>query len=199
MATIVTIAAGDQITNSRADINTSLANLNSDKIETSALDTDTALAANSDSKIATQKAIKAYVDALGNLTTKTSGVSNGPASSSTQTITHSLGRVPTVVRIVGYGTVISVGSGVSQNGGSTTGTYTSSGNRCVYLPASTSAADSAAATSTVFAVYVSGLTAISTEVHASGIIGNVTSTTFDIVWTASADTSTATKFMWECN
>lgn len=65
MATIVTIAAGDQITNSRADINTSLANLNSDKIETSALDTDTALTANSDAKIATQKAVKAYVDAGG--------------------------------------------------------------------------------------------------------------------------------------
>lgn len=66
MATIVTIAAGDQITNSRADLNTNFANLNSDKIETSVLDTDTSLAANSDSKVATQKAVKAYVDAGGN-------------------------------------------------------------------------------------------------------------------------------------
>lgn len=67
MATIVTIAAGDQITNSRADINTNFANLNSDKIETSALDTDTSLAANSDAKIPSQKAVKAYVDAGGNV------------------------------------------------------------------------------------------------------------------------------------
>lgn len=68
MATIVTIAAGDQITNSRADLNTNFANLNSDKIETSVLDTDTALTANSDAKIPSQKAVKAYVDALGGLT-----------------------------------------------------------------------------------------------------------------------------------
>lgn len=64
MATITTIAAGDSITNSRSDINTNFANLNSDKIETSVIDTDTALSANSDSKIPTQKAVKAYVDAI---------------------------------------------------------------------------------------------------------------------------------------
>lgn len=67
MATIVTIQASDQITNSRADLNTNFANLNSDKIETSTLDTDIALAANSDLKIATQKAVKAYVDTGGNV------------------------------------------------------------------------------------------------------------------------------------
>lgn len=66
MATIVTIASGDLISNSRADLNTNFSNLNSDKIETSALDTDTSLAANSDAKIATQKAVKAYVDTGGN-------------------------------------------------------------------------------------------------------------------------------------
>lgn len=66
MATIQTIQGTDVIANSRADINTNFANLNSDKIETSVLDTDTTLAANSDSKIATQKAVKAYVDAGGN-------------------------------------------------------------------------------------------------------------------------------------
>ena len=65
MATIITLNAGDQITNSRADINTSLANLNSDKMETSVLDTDTSLAANSDAKVATQKAVKTYIDTAG--------------------------------------------------------------------------------------------------------------------------------------
>lgn len=63
MSTIVTINSGDLISNSRSDINTNFANLNSDKIETSVLDTDTSLTANSDAKIATQKATKAYVDA----------------------------------------------------------------------------------------------------------------------------------------
>lgn len=62
MASITTIQGTDIIANSRATINTNFANLNSDKIETSYLDTDTSLAANSDVKIATQKATKAYVD-----------------------------------------------------------------------------------------------------------------------------------------
>lgn len=67
MATITTIDASDLISDSRSDINTNFANLNSDKIETSTLDTDTALTANSDSKIPTQKAVKAYVDSGGNV------------------------------------------------------------------------------------------------------------------------------------
>lgn len=71
MSTITTIAASDLITNSRTDINNNFANLNTDKIETSYLDTDTTLAANSDSKIATQKAVKAYVDAGGNVNAST--------------------------------------------------------------------------------------------------------------------------------
>ena len=65
MSTIVTINSTDSITDSRADLNTNFANLNTDKVETSYLDTDTTLAANSDTKIATQKAVKAYVDAGG--------------------------------------------------------------------------------------------------------------------------------------
>ena len=67
MTTITTINSGDLISASRTDINTNFANLNSDKIETSVLDTDTTLAANSDAKVATQKAVKAYVDAGGNV------------------------------------------------------------------------------------------------------------------------------------
>lgn len=63
MSTITTIQSTDVISNSRTDINTNFSNLNTDKIETSVLDTDTTLAANSDSKVATQKATKAYVDA----------------------------------------------------------------------------------------------------------------------------------------
>lgn len=66
MSTITTINATDTITSSRTVINTNFSNLNTDKIETSTLDTDTSLSANSDSKIPTQKAVKAYVDTGGN-------------------------------------------------------------------------------------------------------------------------------------
>lgn len=76
MATITTINGSDLPSNSRADINSNFANLNSDKIETSVLDTDTALTANSDSKIATQKAVKTYIDTSGgsNASTTTRGI-----------------------------------------------------------------------------------------------------------------------------
>lgn len=46
-------------------INTNFSNLNTDKVETSVLDTDTTLAANSDAKVATQKAVKTYIDTSG--------------------------------------------------------------------------------------------------------------------------------------
>jgi hypothetical protein len=67
MSTITTIQPTDLITDSRANLNDNFANLNADKIETSVLDTDTTLAANSDAKVATQAAVKAYVDAGGNV------------------------------------------------------------------------------------------------------------------------------------
>lgn len=66
MATITTINGSDGISPSRTVINTNFANLNTDKIETSVLDTDSTLTANSDAKVATQKAVKAYIDAGGN-------------------------------------------------------------------------------------------------------------------------------------
>lgn len=71
MSTITTIQSTDLITNSRTVINTNFSNLNTDKIETSVLDTDTTLAANSDARIATQKAVKTYVDAGGNVNAST--------------------------------------------------------------------------------------------------------------------------------
>ncbi len=76
MSTITTIQSTDLITDSRTVINTNFSNLNTDKIETSVLDTDTSLAANSDLKVATQKAVKAYVDgsSLGNASTTVRGV-----------------------------------------------------------------------------------------------------------------------------
>jgi len=65
MSAITTIQGTDVISTSRTTINTNFANLNSDKIEISYLDTDTSLTANSDSKIATQKAVKTYIDIVG--------------------------------------------------------------------------------------------------------------------------------------
>lgn len=65
MSTITTIQSSDLITNSRTVINTNFSNLNTDKFETSNVDIDTTLAANSDSKVASQKAVKAYIDSGG--------------------------------------------------------------------------------------------------------------------------------------
>jgi hypothetical protein len=67
MSTITTINQNDLITNSRIDINTNFSNLNADKEEVTNKDTDTTLAANSDTKYPSQKAVKAYVDAGGNV------------------------------------------------------------------------------------------------------------------------------------
>jgi hypothetical protein len=73
MATINLLAGTMAITtaDSMTKINANFTNLNSDKIETSYIDTDTTLAANSDVKIASQKATKAYVDTLGNVNAST--------------------------------------------------------------------------------------------------------------------------------
>lgn len=69
MSTITTINASDTITASRSVINTNFSNLNTDKMETSVLDTDSSLSANSDAKVPSQKAVKAYVDAAGSIDT----------------------------------------------------------------------------------------------------------------------------------
>lgn len=82
MSTITTIQSTDVITNSRSVINTNFTNLNTDKVETSAIDTDTALSANSDAKIPSQKAVKAYVDAGGNVNASTT--QKGIAEEATQ-------------------------------------------------------------------------------------------------------------------
>lgn len=76
MATITTIQSTDLITNSRSTINTNFANLNTDKVETSVLDTDTTLAANSDAKIPTQKATKAYADSVAGANASTTAKGN---------------------------------------------------------------------------------------------------------------------------
>lgn len=191
MSTITTINATDLITDSRADINTNFANLNADKIETSVLDTDTALAANSDAKIPSQKAVKAYADSLGGLATTTSGVGTTPSSSSTQTITHSLGRVPKTIRITGFG-----GSDAgAANAGSSHGTYNSTGNRCVYVDSDDA---QLVATSTTFAISLTFVNAAGAiRWTGTAVIQNVGSTTFDLVWTVTAPDAHTLAYLWE--
>lgn len=190
MATITSLGSSDSGAVSRTTINTNFTNLNSDKLETSVLDTDVALTANSDAKVATQKAVKAYVD--GYSTVSTSGVSAGPASSGTQTITHGLGKTPTIIRISGYGNA----EGASTHGGMSTGLFNSTGNRSVSMLAAVTT--SGVGTSTSYAVRLSSSNSTGGgDVSATGIINNVTSTTFDIVWTNSGDCSTRTGFVWE--
>lgn len=62
MTIITDINNSDLISASNEVINDNFDNLNSGKIETSVIDTDAALAANSDAKLPSQKAVKAYVD-----------------------------------------------------------------------------------------------------------------------------------------
>ena len=66
MAIITPIIGTDRIDLSDETINANFDNLNTDKIETSTLDTDVTLASNSNAKIATQRAVKTYVDTLSN-------------------------------------------------------------------------------------------------------------------------------------
>lgn len=77
MSTLATIQSTDLITNSRADINNNFSLLNSEKLETSVLSTDTTLSENSDSKVATQKAVKAYIDGGGDISITTKIVPTG--------------------------------------------------------------------------------------------------------------------------
>jgi len=117
----------------------------------------------------------------------TSGVSAGPASSATQTITHGLGRTPVIIRLHGIG---------YQKGGEGSphshGLYSSSGNSCVYMPQSSENVTPLSSGS--YSIHLDGSTGTAT-----GVVGNLTATTFDIVWTTggSGDVSTTTVFNWE--
>jgi len=154
---------------------------------TPTLPTGTIAVTQSPSNNSTKVATTAYVDAQALITSSRSGVSAGPASSSTQTITHGLGRTPTIIRLTGYGK----GSGGTSNEGLSTGTYNATGNRCVYKDVGVNVAIS---TSTTFAIELSNSSA-----NAQGVVGNVGATTFDIVWTASGDLSGGSEcnFIWE--
>lgn len=124
----------------------------------------------------------------------TSGVSAGPGSSSTQTITHGLGKTPSIIRIHGVGFA---NAGASSSAPSVSnGTYNSSGNKCSYVTYTTGAVSGTPSSSSVYAIYLQ--TTASGGGIGTGVIGNITSTTFDIVWTTSGSTvPNDTTFIWE--
>lgn len=64
MATLETINSTDDGANSLSKISGNFTALNSDKLESDVIDTDTSLSADSDEYVASQKATKAYVDAV---------------------------------------------------------------------------------------------------------------------------------------
>lgn len=126
------------------------------------------------------------------LNTSTSGVGTSPTASSTVTITHNLGRVPTIIRIYGSGTFTSNAAATATT--HSMGTFNSTGNRCIYQGYNTAAITTtqASLSSSTFAL------ALYTGANSfiTGVIQNVTSTQFDIVFTETG-TATAQVYLWE--
>lgn len=142
----------------------------------------TASAGTNTTQIATTAFVKTHVGS-------TSGVAASPTSSTTETITHSLGRSPQTIRIYGIGAFVSNAAATPTP--FSMGTYTASGNRCVYMT-SAGTSSQASQTSTTFAVFL----ATSSGNTISGVIQNITTTGFDIVWTETG-TATAQNYLWE--
>lgn len=121
--------------------------------------------------------------------TTTAGVAATPTASGTTTVTHGLGRVPNTIRIKSI-------SSFTSNAAATPvpfseGTWNSTGNRCLYMVINGTTTQ-VSQTSTVFSVIM--VTSAGNQI--TGVIGNVTSTTFDIVWTETG-THTAGNYLWE--
>lgn len=120
----------------------------------------------------------------------TGGVSAGPTASSTQTITHGLGRIPAIIRLHGIGTLVVNGSG--GNASESHGTWNSTGNRSVFIPGGIGLNESPQTdTTNAINLYVGGGNS------AAGVVGNVLLTTFDIVWTNTGGSVATTVFHWE--
>lgn len=123
--------------------------------------------------------------------TTTSGVGSSPTANGTQTITHNLGRVPSVIRIYGYGTFTSNAAATATT--SSIGIFSSSGNFCVYQRYGTSITTTQAGlSSSTFAI----LLATGGGNFISGVIQNVDGDSFDIVWTETG-AATAQVYLWE--
>lgn len=119
----------------------------------------------------------------------TAGVAQSPVASGTQTITHNLGKTPTIIRLYGKGAFVSNAAATPTP--SSIGIWCSSGNRCVYMT-SAGTVSQASQTSSVFAIFL----ATSSGNNISGVIQNVGPTTFDIQWTETGNAA-AQNFVWE--
>ena len=125
----------------------------------------------------------------GGATSSTSGVAATATASGTQTITHNLGRTPTIIRIYSISNFTSSTSATPVP--FSMGVFNSSGNRCVYMVINGTTSQ-ASQTSTVFSVIM--VTSAGNQI--TGVIGNVTNTSFDITWSETG-THTAGNFLWE--
>lgn len=124
--------------------------------------------------------------------TATAGVGATPTASQTDTVTHGLGRVPTIIRVFAGGTFTNNTSAVPTT--FSHGIYCSSGNFCIYQrydPTTITTAEPMA-TSNTYALRAD--TGVGNFV--TGVIQNVGATTFDIAWTETG-TATAQVYMWE--
>lgn len=121
----------------------------------------------------------------------TAGTGNGPASSTTQTITHGLGRTPKIIRINSLWTqannTLGTPTPMSQ------GVFNSSGNHCIYYAAVNSGAGANPALDNSNCIIMQA----PAGTGGSGLINNVGATTFDIVWTVSGGSVVAGVYIWE--
>jgi hypothetical protein len=99
--------------------------------------------------------------------------------------------VPSVIRIYGYGSFTSNAAATATT--SSMGIFSSSGNFCVYQRYGAAITTTQAGlSSNTFSI----LLATGGGNFISGVIQNVTSTQFDIVWTETG-TATAQVYLWE--
>lgn len=124
------------------------------------------------------------------LNTSTVGISTCPTASGTQTITHNLGRTPTVIEIYGVGRFTSNAAATPTPFSS--GTWTSvSGNTCIYQTSAGTVTQDGLS-SAVFSVFI----ATSSGNTISGVVQNVGGVSFQIAWTE-IGTAAALPFRWK--
>lgn len=119
----------------------------------------------------------------------TAGVGATPTASGTVTVTHGLGKTPTIIRIWAKSGFSSSTSATPTT--SSEGLWNSSGNFCLYQGVNGTTAIAAASSST-FSIFMD--TTVGNNI--SGIIQNVGATTFDIAFTETG-THTRGVYMWE--
>lgn len=142
--------------------------------------------------------ISGLIPAVNITTLSTSGTGAPTSTSTTQTITHGLGKIPKIIKIRGLGNKTGQESGSTSltDNSDSYGTYNASGNNCVYIPAGTGNGGLSPSTSNSFSVYLEAVR--STTGTATGVIQNVGATTFDIVWTVSSSgPSGQSVYLWE--